>query len=86
MPSCHCLVVAFCLNETNDVKQEIWGREVSKYILYITAVTLQSTVQLVHINTVNVRKNSQFLNCDEQFLKKNRKQGSFKTLVRKKGA
>ena len=28
-------------------------------------------------------KTYQFLNCDEQFLKKNRKQGSFAKLVRK---
>ena len=63
----------------NDVKQEI-DEEKWKYVPYITTV-YRTTQYSLYILQKYV-KNSQFLNCDEQFLKKNRKQGSFEQLVR----
>ena len=63
----------------NDVKQEI-DEEKWKYVPYYRG---ERTTQYDLYILQKYLKTIQFLNCDEQFLKKNKKNGKFKKLVRK---
>ena len=64
----------------NDVKQTSRRRNQIINMPYINTV-YRTTQYDLYIQQKYVRT-IQFLNCDEQFLKKNRKRGSFEQLVR----
>ena len=65
----------------NDVNFKVNERKVISFIPYINTVN-RTTQYNLYILTKYV-KTRQFLNCDEQFLKKNKKKGTFEQLVRK---
>ena len=73
-----CFIV---LMKMNDVKQTSRRKNQIINMPYINTV-YRTTQYNLYILQKYV-KTIQFLNCDEQFLKKNKKNGKFKKLVRK---
>ena len=83
MPSCRRLLCFIVLMKMNDVM--MWTlfklrRQNENHTSYINTVNRTTQYNLYILQ--KYVQSIQFLNCDEQFLKKNRKRGSFKQSVR----